>query len=328
MCCLCNDRVNFLVIYRMSDIFQRQKILACNRDWTQFKSCGEMISYYILIVISRSYKYNRKNIEEHMKSKRIKYGIVVLGLFCFFFPGRSIADKEITILSSNYPPHIYTENGDIKGIRVELLTELFKRMGYKYVPKIMPWARAVAMIKEGNAYGICSIWYKPEREEFLYYPKFPYVLEVQAIYRPVEAKEIPYRSFNDFNGLRVGTIRGFSFPKEFMKSPLFEIQTVATDKQNFKKLAMGRLDVVISDSIVGDYTIKQENLQNRVYRNKYNYNEGFWGYVAFSKRLPDGKYLAEEYDIVMKDLLREGFYSRIFLKYLNRKPDKLPEERK
>lgn len=263
-----------------------------------------------------------------MKSKRIKYGIVVLSLLYFFLPGWAIAGKQISILSSNYPPHIYKENGEIKGIRVELLTELFKRMGYKYVPKIMPWARAVVMIKEGKSDGICSIWYKPEREEFLYYPKLPYVLEVQAIYQPVGAKEISYRSLNDFKGLRVGTIRGFSFPKEFMESPLFEIQTVTTDKQNFRKLAMGRLDVVISDSIVGDYTIKQEGLQDQVFRNKYNYNEGFWGYVAFSKMLPDGKYIAEKYDRVMKDLLSEGFYSHIFLKYLNRQPDKLPEERK
>jgi polar amino acid transport system substrate-binding protein len=263
-----------------------------------------------------------------MRSKRIHYGIVVLGLFCFFLSGRAMAGKEITILSSNYPPHIYVENGEIKGIRVELMTELFKRMGYTYVPKIMPWARAVVIIKEGKADGICSIWYKPEREDFLYYPKFPYVLEVQAIYQPAGSKEIFYKNLNDFKALKVGTIRGFSFPKEFMESPLFEIQTVATDKQNFRKLERGRLDVVISDSIVGDYVIKQEGLQDRVYRNKYNYNEGFWGYLAFSKRLPDGKYITEEYDRVMKDLLREGFYSRIFLKYLNRLPDKLPEERK
>ena len=263
-----------------------------------------------------------------MKLKRIVNPIAVLGLFCFFLSGQAIAEKEITILSSNYPPHIYAENGDIKGIRVEIMTELFKRMGYKYVPDIVPWARAVVMIKEGKADGICSIWYKPEREEFLYYPKFPYVLEVQAIYQPKGTKEIYYRNLNDFKGLKVGIIRGFSFPKEFMESSLFEIQTVATDKQNFIKLAKGRLDIVISDSIVGDYVIKQDGLKDRVYRNKYNYNEGFWEYVAFSKKLPDGKFISEEYDRVMKDLVREGFYSSIFLKYLNRLPDKLPEARK
>ena len=263
-----------------------------------------------------------------MKSIRITHPIAFFCLFCFFLPGRAVAEKEITILSSNYPPHIYMENGEIKGIRVEIMTELFKRMGYKYEPEIMPWARAIVMIKAGKADGICSIWYKPEREEFLYYPKFPYVLEVQAIYQPAGTKEILYASLNDFKGLRVGTIRGFSFPKEFMESSLFEIQTVATDKQNFKKLAVGRLDVVISDSIVGDYVIKQEGLQDRVYRNRYNYNEGFWGYLAFSKKLPHGEFISEEYDRVMKDLVREGFYSNVFLKYLNRQPDKLPEPRK
>ncbi len=264
----------------------------------------------------------------NMKPKSIIYRMIVLFLFCFLLSSRANAGKEITIVSSNYPPHIYKENGEIKGLRVEFLTELFKRMGYRYVPKVAPWSRAVIMVKEGKVDGICSIWYKPEREAFLYYPKLPYVLEIQAIYQRIGEKEIPYRTPKDFKGLRVGTIRGFAFPKEFLESPFFKIQTVSTDKQNFIKLAMGRLDVVISDSIVGDYMIRQEGLQDRVFRNKNNYNEGFWGYLAFAKGLPDGKLLAEEYDRVMKDLLREGFYNHIFLKYLNRSPDKFPEERK
>lgn len=53
-----------------------------------------------------------------------------------------------------------------------------------------------------------------------------------------------------------------------------------------------------------------------------------WEYPAFSKKLSDGKYLAEEYDRVMADLIQERFYAQIFLNYLNRLPDKLPEKRK
>ena len=83
-----------------------------------------------------------------MKSIRITHPIAFFCLFCFFLPGRAVAEKEITILSSNYPPHIYMENGEIKGIRVEIMTELFKRMGYKYKPEIMPWARDMVMIKD------------------------------------------------------------------------------------------------------------------------------------------------------------------------------------
>ncbi len=263
-----------------------------------------------------------------MKPKAVPYKLFIVCWFCVLFSCRAEAGKEITIVSSNYPPHIYKENGEIKGFRVELLTELFKRIGYQYVPIIAPWSRALVMVREGDVDGICSIWYKPEREDFLYYPKLPYVLEVQAIYQHVGIKEIPFRTLNDFEGLRIGTIRGFAFPKEFLESPLFKLQTVATDKQNFLKLARGRLDVVISESVVGDYTIIQEGLQDQVYRNRNNYNQGFWGYLAFGKKIPNGKRLAEEYDRVMKDLLREGFYNRVFMKYLNRPPEKLPEERK
>lgn len=91
---------------------------------------------------------------------------------------------------------------------------------------------------------------------------------------------------------------------------------------------MGRLDLVISDRIVGDYMIRKEGLRDQITRNKKNFNEGLWGYLAFSRNLSNGKYLAEEYDRVMGDLVREGFYAQIFLNYLNRLPDKLPQKRK
>ncbi len=125
-----------------------------------------MIAHYILSAKSRISKYNLKHFEDGMKSIKITYPIAVFCIFCFFLPGRAFAEKEITILSSNYPPHIYMENGEIKGIRVELLTELFKRMGYKYKPEIMPWDRAIVMIKKGRVDGICSIRYEPDGIEF------------------------------------------------------------------------------------------------------------------------------------------------------------------
>ena len=235
------------------------------------------------------------------------------------------AGEKITIVSTDYPPHIWQEGKEVKGLRVELLSELFKRMGYQYIPRIVPWKRAIKEVKYGEVEGIGSIWYKPEREDFLYYPEFTFNIEILGIYQPVGSKEISYRSLEDFKGLQIGVIMGFSYPKAFLESTLFERQEVHSDELNFRKLAYKRVHAVISDSIVADYKIRRLGLQDQIFRNKNNYNEGIWGYIAFSKKNPKGKKLAAEYDRFIQELIKEDFYQNIFRKYMGREPDKLPE---
>ncbi|MDM8538680.1 transporter substrate-binding domain-containing protein, partial [Desulfobacterales bacterium HSG17] len=251
--------------------------------------------------------------------------VILIGIILFFFSTASSSGEKITIVSTNYPPHIYKEGDEVKGLRVELLTKIIEQMGYRYHPKIEPWARAIDSVKNGDMDGICSIWHKPEREAFLQYPKYPLHFEVTAIYQPKGTKPILYRSIEDFKGLTIGTIIGFGYPKEFMESTLFTKEKVVSDEQNFSKLASGRVDAIISDSILGGYKIKQYRFTDKIYRNPNNFNKGIWGYLAFSKKNPKHQELAEKFDHSMKKLVSNGFYAHIYWKYLDRGPDKQPE---
>ncbi len=251
----------------------------------------------------------------------ISMHIIVLVIL---FLSSTHAKDTVTIVSTNYPPHIWKEDGEVRGLRVELLTELFDRMGYHYIPRIVPWKRAIAMVKTGQVEGIGSVWYRPERESFLHYPKFTFSVEILGIYQPTGAPTIRYQSLEDFQGMKLGIVLGFAYPEEFLESKLFRREEVRSDEQNLLKLSRQRVDVVISDTIVADYKIKQLGLYRKIVRNPYDYNEGIWGYIAFSKRHPRGRQLAQEYDKRIQELVSEGFYQHIFQKYLGRGPDELP----
>lgn len=181
------------------------------------------------------------------------------------------------------------------------------------------------MIKFGDADAICSIWYKPEREKFLVYPTFTFNLEIMGIYQQKGNRPIIYRNINDFKGKTVGIISGFAYPQDFLNAKFFKKEDVVSDEQNFLKLAFGRIDLIICDSIVAAYTIKQNKLEDKVFRNKHNFSKGIWGYLAFSRKSRNNpQILAAKYDKAMKSMLKDGSYTRAFINYINQKPDKLP----
>lgn len=59
-----------------------------------------------------------------------------LTVYLIFFISALYPLPELLVVCTNYPPHIYEENGIIKGLRLELFDEIFKRMGYDYKVKI------------------------------------------------------------------------------------------------------------------------------------------------------------------------------------------------
>ncbi|MCP3926410.1 MAG: transporter substrate-binding domain-containing protein [Desulfobacterales bacterium] len=258
-------------------------------------------------------------------SMNLNFSMLIIMCTIFLSSNIAIAQQTVTIVSAEYEPHNFRDNGKIKGMRIDILTELFKRMGYKYKHVIRPWKRAIDEVRNGKADGIISIWYKPERDEFLWYPKYDYNVELLAIFRHKDTPEIDFNgSPNDIKGLNIGGIQGFSYPKEFLESKIFEFDLVTKDIQNLKKLDMKRVDAIIIDYIVGCHLMKKNKLTDNIVINKKPFNKGYNGYIAFSKKSPIGHELAEQYDIIIQKLVKEGFYQNVFKKWLDQKPNRLP----
>lgn len=82
--------------------------------------------------------------------------------------------KPVKICTDNnyWYPFTYEEGGKAKGIHIDIMAEVFKRLGHAPEFTPMPWERC---LKENGAKGlsdaVVSASYKAERAEFLSYPK-------------------------------------------------------------------------------------------------------------------------------------------------------------
>lgn len=66
-------------------------------------------------------------------------------------------------------PMAYPSDGKPVGFQVDLIREVFRRIGLPFTVEFMPWARCIEDAKNGEADGIFTIFRTPEREGYLLY---------------------------------------------------------------------------------------------------------------------------------------------------------------
>lgn len=92
---------------------------------------------------------------------------LVLSLCFLPFHANAQAINELIYLSENAPPTNYFDNGQFKGIAVELLEKTTTAAGFPITSdqiKVMPWARAYREAIKGPNRVIFAIYRTPERE--------------------------------------------------------------------------------------------------------------------------------------------------------------------
>ncbi len=78
-------------------------------------------------------------------------------------------ERIIELVTLQYPPYEYEEDGEVKGIAVDIITEGFTRLGYEVDITLYPWTRALNMVKNGDADGIFTAYKTEERLTFADY---------------------------------------------------------------------------------------------------------------------------------------------------------------
>ncbi|MGO1121271.1 substrate-binding periplasmic protein [Rhodovibrionaceae bacterium A322] len=88
----------------------------------------------------------------------------------------SVAAKAETYraLLSHYPPNQYEEDGVAKGFNVELIQEVFRRLGHELEIEFVPWARVLGSLKSGDS-DLAFAFYVPERTAYLDYSRDPII---------------------------------------------------------------------------------------------------------------------------------------------------------
>ena len=169
-----------------------------------------------------------------------------------------LADQVVTFVGDPWPPYVEGVLGeDAKsGVAVEIVNEIFSRIGNASARfPLIPWNRALLEVEEGSQDGIGMLLKTPEREQYMVYSE-PMLVGLNLVWSASEQGERTFEwdVIDDFHGLRVGVIDGYSYGEEVDREieegriAVIKLQTV---EQMFTMLANDRIDLAMATDAVG-----------------------------------------------------------------------------
>ncbi|MGY3916360.1 substrate-binding periplasmic protein [Aeromonas australiensis] len=235
-------------------------------------------------------------------------------LFIIFFSSAvtSLEDKTIRLVSSEYPPY-FSESLPQYGLISEIITEAYKRVGYKTKIVFLPWSRAIREAQLGEYDGMFALWHRSEREEWFVFSKALPANEIGFYKRGSE--QITFKNLDELKSYKIGTVRGYANPPEFESANLTKHE-VKTDEQNIVKLYLGRVDLVLIDRGVASFLIDTKYPK---FKNSLEWLqppiETVSQHLAISKRTSNYKKKMEDFNLGLEKIEKEGLLEKIMTKH-------------
>lgn len=247
-----------------------------------------------------------------MQSYLIKllFGFTLIIITAF----NSIADNYLFVTLEFAPLEFSDEKGNAQGIAVEIVKKIMKDLGHKLEIKVLPWPRALAMVKSGNADAIFTAYKNPEREQFLDYSREILIPQIVYFYALKGHKHKFTGNMEDVKNLKIGVTSTISYGRNFdnYKDNL-NIEQASTFDGNLKKLLTKRIDLLPSNIYVGDYTIKKQRLTNKIVKLPVAIEE-IPSYIAFSK-VNNLRNLRDQFDNKIRAIKKNKTFDKILKKY-------------
>ncbi len=259
------------------------------------------------------------------------FGLIIVLLFN---PGpHGIAhaeERKLVVVAEAWPPFEFEENGKAAGIGVDIMSQLFKKMGVDFEIRILPWARAWKMIEAGKVDAAASVSRKKERMQYLSYPKEDVWVSEYLFFVRRDKKKTSSMSYARAGkeNLKIGIIKDNSYHESFWEAfpkrdgELNErLEEAADAETNLRKLAKGRIDLYIVDKIIGRYLISMMNLEDEItWYDNILFSKGYT--IAFVKKsgYPRLKQIEERFEKELKRLKKSGQYNEIQKKWIKENP--------
>jgi len=233
--------------------------------------------------------------------------------------------QQIKIVTLDFPPYSYIENGELTGMATEVLMEILSDVGMMPEIRQYPWKRACCIADTEKNVLIYTIARTPQREM-----KFHFIGEVAPrnnyFFKLAERKDIKVNSVEDLKKYKIGVVRGYATEKSLMDLGLEpSLQRTLSDINSLRMLFTGRVDLCSMDDTVARHQIRLYNKEARkTGRELLNFSRlekvyehpriGSGRYLAFG--LDTSHELVKKFQDSFQRMVRQGKLEVIRAKYM------------
>jgi polar amino acid transport system substrate-binding protein len=235
---------------------------------------------------------------------RIVYGIT---LHLFLFSMISAAENPPLVFATlTYPPYAYNEDGQKKGIDIEIMKDIAKMMDRELEIKFLPNKRQLKPLYNGEATLAFAPWYSEANEKqppvsltpMPIYSMRSYIFALQNWNIPISTKE-------DLSHYRVGHLNELSFLEHHFLPRKGRKVKVNSPQQLHKLLVAGRIDTVALDASSFYYHAKlfQPDAFKPVYPFEPIPIHAIWSQAWLSKHGPEAQH---QFSAALSQLKTQG----------------------
>lgn len=169
----------------------------------------------------------------------LKCSLLAMLLSAFAF--RASSEQVLTLLTEDYPPLNYLNEGKLTGAGVDVVTEIQTLLKSKVKIEVMPWKRAYLRASGAEKIGIFSLVRSPERERLFKWVG-PIATKRYAFYG-LKSEELYASKIKDLTSYKIGVQIGSRLESYLEEQGFANVQAVNSPEQNMSKLLVGRIDL-------------------------------------------------------------------------------------
>lgn len=175
-----------------------------------------------------------------------------------------IIEKEneiVRLVSSQYPPYVFQEDGEIKGLSVDLVREIARRSNVAIEIEVMPWARSLNAVKYGLAHGIFALFKTSQRQDFLEFMDEGLIKQDIALFIRNEGAVRQISDLVQKSHWQVGARRAVNYGPWFSQALLEktwkDVSYANSDESLLHKLHSARIDILPMNRHVAYYHMEK-----------------------------------------------------------------------
>lgn len=221
------------------------------------------------------------------------------------------------------PYQFRNSDGELTGLDVEIVHAVAERLDCSQEYHQRPWTRTLFELEQGGLVTVAAGADRtPEREEYAYFSD-PYRTESVYLYTHEDTMErFVLESLADIRatGFRLGITAGYHYGDTFdahMEDSAFaaQVQPVRSDRQNHRKLMLGRIDGFLADPATTAAIARGKDYRSElaVYPATVKQDDI---HVMFSKQR-HSRELVERFNKALAELRESGEYEAIMERYLD-----------
>lgn len=216
------------------------------------------------------------------------------------------AADPLKLVTEDYPPYAYRENGALTGSSIEQVNLMMKAAGIEHTVEMMPWARALALSESQPDHCVFTTAHNAERDQ-----KFKWVeplLSGRTLLIRMSGSKVNPLTLEQAKQFLVGATRN-DFTADLLKAQNFKRIDLATDfNLTLKKLTLGRIDLM---PIAEDYYVKLRHegvpVEKVIVLSEQIYS------LACNKGVPDDKIARMQ--AALDKIISDGTQAALFKKY-------------